>query len=457
MSRARLCVASLLLTACGGPSGSGLSVLVEYHATSVADACVKLSASPQTPAGLTKGNGFALAGKPKDGTARFGVAIGETWQGDVTVTATLHRPCADAAIAADSKSVKAPAQGSVVRLDLVLSEQPASGDGGFGDAGERDAGLADAGTDGGSGDAGPRGCDGGITYFAGPSPMGSTWRDVALYPPDGVWLAGAGGLHFKSATGWVAASLSCTGFHAAAWARPDGRVYYGTLGLGLRSLDPIAGAGCVNLPTSSGAGEVLGIAGFVDGGTVLYSVTRSGTILRQTDPDFPPGNRRWDLGDAGVGVLWTIAGPDESALYAGGQSSNGNTGLIYRFDPLTDGWVKQTIAAADAVNDVSVVDGALAFAGTEGKDLFVWDGGTWTKVSNNSFGDAIYGLQAFSATQVYAVGNNATVRRWDGAAWATLGAFDAGQGADTYLARIRGRSACDLWSAGTAGLVITTP
>ena len=184
-------------------------------------------------------------------------------------------------------------------------------------------------------------------------------------------------------------------------------------------------------------------------------MTQSGTILRQTDPDHPPLNRRWDLTAAGAGQLWTIAGVDESSLFAAGANPMGNAGVIFKLNRATDTWVKQTIAAGATVNDVSVVSGSLAYAGTEDKDLFLWNGSSWTKVSSNTFGDAIYGVKAFSAGQVYAVGDRATIRTWDGGSWTTVAAFDAGL--NGYLARIRGLDVCEMWAVGTSGLVAGNP
>ena len=460
MSRLR-CLVLLFLAACGSTPGSGFRALVEYHLNAAADACIRVRASPQLPAGQTHENTFALKGKSKDGVAKFGILIGEDWTGTVTVTATLHAPCGSVVeLARDSKQEKAPARGKVVELALRLEE--ATGDGGPGDAGAEGAGV-DAGTDAGeidagADDAGPITCDGGLGYFVGPAPMGGPWHDVAPYAANGVWVAGAGALFYRNGSTWTSAGAGCAGEHHAAWARPDGRVYFGTNDAGLRFTDPSGTAVCQGLPIPAGTnpgwiGDVYGITGFVDAGTVfLYSATSSGVVLRNTEPDQPALNRRWDLFDAGAKELWTIAGIGENALFVAGRSTSGSNGILFKFNPVTETWVRQMVTLNAIVNDISVVSPSLAYAGTEGHDLFVWDGGVWAVASNNTFGKAIYGVQAFGPTSVYAVGENALVKHWNGVAWTSLGGFDAGN--SEYLARIRGLHACELWTVGTSGTVV---
>ncbi|MBS1148895.1 MAG: hypothetical protein H6Q89_593 [Myxococcaceae bacterium] len=470
MSRLRLLGVALALSACGSTSGAGFKVAIEYHLQAAADACIRLRASPERPMGQTRENSLSLQGRAPDGTISFGVLLADDWSGSVTLTATLHRPCGSTPVLArDARQEPAPAQGKVVQLALRLDEAPLGDggtDGGAGDGGAPadagpDAGAdggVDAGTDGGAGlDAGPVSCDGGLGLTVGPPMLGGTWRDVAPYPGGGVWLAGGGALFYRAAGGaWVSAGPTCSGEHHAAWARPDGRVYFGTNDAGLRYTDPTAGSVCQLLPTPAGTGptgDVYAMAGFVDAGTVvIYSATLSGNVLRNTDPPLPALDRRWDLADAGVRQLWAIAGYDESSLFAAGLGNSGNDGIILKYDPAADLWVREIVTLPETVNDLSVVSPTLAFAGTEGNDLYVWNGTVWS-VLNKMFGKPIYGVQAFSATSVYAVGLGAVAKRWNGTDWINLGPF--GGGAD-FLARIRGLNACELWSGGTTGTVITS-
>ena len=458
-----------ILCSCGSTSGGGFKAVVAYSLVLPSDACIRVRASPEKPAGQTKENSLSLKGRAKSGALRFGVLIGEDWAGTVTVTATLHPTCGETRVlATDVKSALAPTGGKVVTLDFALNEpvRDSGTDGGTDagvDAGPEDAGVdagvdagidagSDAGTDAGLPDAGMRSCDGGFAEVPLAPMMGATWFDVAPYAPNSVWLIGAGALFHRNGASWIPAGSSCAGEHHAGWARPDGRLYFGTVGSPLRFTDPGLNPQCTELPGSADAGKVYGMAGHVDAGlTVVYAASLEGTIQRHSDPDDAGLFKEWNVTDAGVTELWTIAGFGESLQFAGGRS-NGTNGIILKRDPVTDRWVPEPIAINSIVNDISIVSPTLAFAGTEGRDLFQWDGATWVRVSQNQVGNAIYGLQAFSVSKLYAAGANATVRRWNGVSWSTVGTFpDAGS--NGFIARLRGLDACEIWGVGTAGLV----
>lgn|GEM_PF-2828719 len=463
MTRLLALTLGAILFSCGSTSGGGFKAVVGYALVGGSDACIRVRASAEKPAGQTKENSLSLKGRAKDGSLRFGILVGDDWTGAITVTATLHPACGDARVLArDVKSAPTPMGGKVVTLDFTLAEPvtDGGGDGGF-DAGLEDAGIdagLDAGVDAGSDagedagvDAGLRSCDGGFAEVVVAPMMGGTWFDVAPYAPNSVWLIGAGALFHRSGAGWIPASASCAGEHHAGWARPDGRVYFGTIGAPLRFTDPGPTPQCTELSGSADAGKVYGMTGHVDAGlTVVYAASLEGTIQRHSDPDDAGLFQQWNVTDAGVTELWTIAGFGDAIQFAGGRS-NGTNGIILKRDPATDRWLREPISINSIVNDISVVSPTLAFAGTEGRDLFQWDGATWVRVSQNQVGLAIYGLQGFSVSNLYAAGETGSVRRWNGVSWSTVGAFAGGS--SSFIARIRGLDACEVWGVGTAGLV----
>jgi hypothetical protein len=325
-------------------------------------------------------------------------------------------------------------------------------DAGTFDAGTFDAGTFDAGdSDAGSSDAGPLVCsfDGGFVQRAAPN---FNWRDVAPYGTDNsAWLAGDGELvQYRPDAGFLSGGPSCFADLYSVVSRADGRAYAGLDG-GVLVRDANV---CTALPVDADIGTVHELFALEDAGTtLLYGATNTATLFRTLDPDVPALRHRWDFGDAGLSQLWSVQGADEATLFAAGAESNGK-GAILKYRPSTDDWALEPLANTGVVIELSVVNPTLAFAGTDDSDLFMWDGATWTRVSNNGFGP-IYGLKAFGPNRVYAVGPGGRVGEWDGTSWRVLDTFDAGAGG--WLARIRGRNACELWSVGTNGLVITSP
>ena len=64
----------------------------------------------------------------------------------------------------------------------------------------------------------------------------------------------------------------------------------------------------------------------------------------------------------------------------------------------------------------------------------------------------VRGLKAYSGTDIYAVGDSNHVAHYNGAGWTTFATFNN----TTALKRIRGTTACDLWTVGSNGVVATT-
>lgn len=449
VNQLRAVALATLVGACGETPGA-VHATVRYQLASANAACVQVRVSPDSPAGQSEQSGLSLVGRPLDGKLQFGILPRPQWQGALTITASLHRPACTASPVVSQTRQATIRPGGVTPLDFELVENSDAGDAGR-DAGELDAG-SDAGSDGGSDAGKSSSCDGGLVLVKAPR---FTWRDVAPFGTQGqVWLAGAGSLQWGRAGVWHANTTDCQADHFAAWAAPSGRVFVGSIDAGLQHSDPVEDGGCLSLPTPGDVGTIRSIVGFEDAGEiVLYSASSAATLLRNSDPAQPTLDRRWDFADAGIFEFWTVDGIDADTLFAGGTANNGK-GAIFKYAKATDTWVLQSLPNTGTVNDISVVSPTLAFAGTENADLFRWNGTTWTRVSN-AFGRAIYGVKAFSATQVYVAAPGARAGLWDGTAWSIVADFDGGPGG--YLARIRGVNSCELWGGGTTGLLVSSP
>ncbi len=198
------------------------------------------------------------------------------------------------------------------------------------------------------------------------------------------------------------------------------------------------------------------------------------TALNAEDPDFlfagsmgafPAGTVTLSrLNDAGVpsqqsynvGEVWEIAKSGSSVFAVGSEHSVQRRNRIWRYDFVNLAW-QPVLATSNNDTALFAADLLAPNAGyAAGMTFTQWNGSTWTYRPTPPFG--VYGLEALSASEVYAVGDDAIAGRpgiavWDGNTWTNFGPTTRPAG---YLVRVRGEARCGLFGVGSNGIAITT-
>lgn len=122
-----------LTSSCGSKEPTYVYAAAAYDLSGNNDACIRVSASPAAPGGVTTSATVSLMGKAPKGEVYIGVRLADPWTGDVGVMAALHRPnCLGQPVLAQYRYASAVG-GVVPQIKFALDER-------LGD---------DAGTDGG--------------------------------------------------------------------------------------------------------------------------------------------------------------------------------------------------------------------------------------------------------------------------------------------------------------------
>jgi len=159
----------------------------------------------------------------------------------------------------------------------------------------------------------------------------------------------------------------------------------------------------------------------------------------------------WTVVDFGGAVsptdLQAIWGTSRNDLWLG-DSINGQ---VHRWNGTA--WtttITQTVEVTDLWGGSTAGSGAEVFAsGIFGMSR--WTGGGWTNAGDASI-DHAAGLWGFSASDVWAVGDFATLAHWNGTAWADT--FPAGN--DNFQddhASVWGAAPDDVWAVGSFGAI----
>ena len=245
--------------------------------------------------------------------------------------------------------------------------------------------------------------------------------------------------------------------------------YGNLLGVSVRASDS-----AVFVSTSSGSlirwvspGQCTGVNA-LNPGSALTAVNAEGSdfIFTGSMSAFPAGTvvlSRVD--DAGVpsqqpfmsvpGEVWEIARSGSSVFAVGSEHAVQRRGRIWRYDFINDAWgVSLSTGNDTAMFAVDLVSPNAAYAA--GMAFAQWNGSNWGARATPPFG--VYGLEALSASEVYAVGDDAAAGRpgiavWDGNTWTNFGPTTRPTG---YLVRVRGESRCGLFGVGSNGIAITT-
>ena len=160
----------------------------------------------------------------------------------------------------------------------------------------------------------------------------------------------------------------------------------------------------------------------------------------------------------GFGQVWEFSRPTLGpVLAAGWEHSTQRRNRVWAYDLGSAAW-SDSWATSNSSTDLYAVDTASASLGfAAGKAFVQWSGGSnWTYRPTPPI--EVYGLKVFSATEVYAVGNDTVRGRgafavWDGNTWSIAGSSVGPAG---YLNRVRGSSRCGLLGVGSGGNAVTT-
>ncbi len=322
------------------------------------------------------------------------------------------------------------------------------GGGAAGGAAGGTAGGSGGGTAGGSGGGSPIRCDGGFVIVAAPATMDV--NDVSVLA-GGVWIGGTNSprLAFRDAVsgdgGFVGPSGTCSENADALWAAPGGPVFFaGNFG----RIDRLAStsAACTAGPVVQNS-RVTSMIGFPVGGGYEVIVGHEDGRISHRGLDGLMLTLTQDMGDD----VWAIDGFSPNTLYASGGAGGGGRGAIFKRQP-DAGWTTDLALTTGNTRlfALSVASPALAYAAGETPSVYRLSDGGWVPDMATPF--TIRSLEAFSETAIYAVGDSATVQKWNGNQWQQVASF-AGV---TSLKEIRGDSECNLWVVGPGGFVATT-
>ena len=261
-------------------------------------------------------------------------------------------------------------------------------------------------------------------------PSGTTSDLTAVWAgsPVDAYAAGQGGtvLRLNGTTGWTSLASGTTASLTSVW----GAVFVTGFGGTLRSSSD-AGANWQELAT--GTSDHL-MAGWVGGSLDLWAVGQNGAIIRYRD---------WGIGAVQVpsgvsGWLWGIFGTSRSNIVAVGEN-----GTILRFDGTT--WAPM---ASPTTQNILAVWGpsANSMYAAAGPEMLHWDGSTWSLMSGSHNASGIWGT---SDGDVYAVGPNGRIDRYDGAAWQTMTS-----GTTKHLHSVWGTSTGDVYAVGDSGTIL---
>ncbi|MBX7102007.1 MAG: hypothetical protein K1X89_30110, partial [Myxococcaceae bacterium] len=323
---------------------------------------------------------------------------------------------------------------------------------------------AGGGAAGGGAAGGGASCDGGFRVVSVANVTGGTIFEAVGYGnADAVWLGGhsnASELRVLTDAGFVErAGPPCGGRVFSGWARSDGVFYVAGDGFGLKGLVP-GTADCNALAPSAFTAYGMDGLSLNPSTTLLALVGREfqgpqpkGARAQLIESTFLAGNPKEVTADVSslADELWDVAvQPGASKRFFAVGMLSGQEQLL---SSLPDaGWQK-----ASGFNSRPGVLSAVAFrSATEGyaagsATLYRFDGTNWNaQVGALPF--EVFGLAVVGPSDVYAVGAGEGIARWNGS-WQVLRAPSG----SAYLNRIRGPSACELFTSGSGGTYTSRP
>jgi hypothetical protein len=281
--------------------------------------------------------------------------------------------------------------------------------------------------------------------------------DVALYAQSTLWISGMGARAAQHVPGvgdggFVAiANGTCNGQgeYTGIWSRDDGKAYLVGGGTGTVYSVTSPGAGCMTQATVAQSSNLTVITGIPHaGGTQLFVGHSSGRVST-----FGDGVTLTGESGSLMAAIDDLAAVSDTSVFAVGVASGFNThGGIAYYDGGTWTQIYSDGNSNTRIHALSFVSPTLGYAAGLANVLMRYDGTRWQQDITGP-GFEVFGLKAFSSSDIYAVGADNSVWHYDGSQWTAGTRFP---GSNLVLNRIRGTSACDLWVVGANGIVATT-
>jgi hypothetical protein len=280
------------------------------------------------------------------------------------------------------------------------------------------------------------------------------WATVAPFGLGRLWIAGNDDVWVRADGGFFEdVSPGCPNDIGASWAAPSGEAFIagGNPALGRLTTHQVGTGGCTG--TRMLSDPVVGLVGGVgsDGGLLVLGALRNGRVFEWQSPGQPleypsnlPSNVR--LEDAHAQGL--------DSFFAVGTDTATNTMKVYRYDFPARTWREERLSSrlqlpAGQLRGVGVRSATqLVAVGDEGVVLEKREG-VWRRLPSPT-GSRITAVRAFNQARIYVTQLDGAVRKWNGRAWQTLYANDAG----VEFLDLGGVNESDLWAVGTRGFVI---
>lgn len=281
-----------------------------------------------------------------------------------------------------------------------------------------------------------------------------TWATVAPFGVGRVWLAGNDDVWVRADGGFFEdVSGSCPNDIGSSWAAPSGAAFFagGNPALGRLTTHAVGSGGCSSTRMSSDpvAGLIGGLG--ADAGLVTVGALRNTRFFEWQ----PPGQPLETSGNLPSSVRFEDAHAQGlDSFYAVGGDTATNRMAVYRYDASARVWVAERLSSrlrlpAGRLRGVWVRSASSVFAvGDEGVVLEK-RGGVWLRVPSPS-SSTVTAVRAFNGARIYVTQLEGAVRKWNGRAWQTLYATDAG----VQFLDVGGVSESDLWAVGTRGFVV---
>lgn len=257
---------------------------------------------------------------------------------------------------------------------------------------------------------------------------------------DDVWIRADGGF-------FEAASASCPNDIRKAWAPSSGQgfVVGGNPALGRISTHPLGSPGCFS--TRMLSDPAAGLWGEpTDAGLLVSGVLRNSRQFEWLAPGQPA--------ETSTNLLSSVRMEDaQRGEVLMGVGSNNDEMAAWSWDSVARAWSTERLGRLGlpegSLRGVWVVSRTSAFAVGDDGVVLEKAGTAWRRLPSPTT-TTVTSVRAFNSARVYVTTADGAVKKWNGRAWLTLYATDAG----VSLNDIDGVSESDLWAVGTRGWIV---